>query len=251
MISSIVIIEDEKPNADRLQRLIRTIKPEAKVVAVLDSIADSVEWIATNVQPDIIMLDVRLSDGVSFEIFEKVKVECPVIFTTAYDEYAVRAFKHNSVDYLLKPVEQEELHAAFEKLESLSVKNEQVSLEGLLHFLQPKEYRSRFLLSYRDGYKSVLVSDVVYFYSELKITRAKLDSGLEEIIPQTMEELEQQLDPKSFFRANRQFIVHIDAIQQIHNYFHGKLKLAMRNNPEVEIIVSREKAHALKAWLNF
>lgn len=251
MINNILIIEDEKPNADRLRRLIKLIRPRAEVLAVLESIADTVEWLSQNAQPDLIMIDVRLSDGLSFEIFERVKIECPVIFTTAYDEYAVRAFKYNSIDYLLKPVEQEELENALREAESLSDRFSIRSLEGLLNFMQPKEFRNRFLLPFKDGYKSVLVSDVIYFYSEFKITRAKLADGSEEVVPQTMEELEQQLNPKLFFRANRQFIIHIDAIQQVHHYFNGKLKIDIRNNYDVELVVSREKANLLKNWLDY
>jgi two-component system, LytTR family, response regulator LytT len=249
MINSIVIIEDEKPNADRLKRLIKTIRPQAEILTFIDSIAESVDWLNNHPHPDVIMMDVRLADGLSFEIFEQTKVDSPVIFTTAYDEYAVKAFKYNSIDYLLKPVEQDELETAFAKLET--TQNNPVQIEGLLNFLQPKEYRNRFLLPYRDGYKSLLVNDVAYFYSELKITRAKLYNGTEEIVPQTMEDLEQQLSPKVFFRANRQFIVHIEAIEQVHNYFNGKLKLAIKNTPDAEIIVSREKANLLKNWLDY
>ncbi|MVT12548.1 LytR/AlgR family response regulator transcription factor [Chitinophaga tropicalis] len=251
MIDKILIIEDEKPNADRLKRLIKAIRPRAVVLSVLDSITDSIAWFAGNETPDVVMMDVRLSDGLSFEIFDRIEITCPIIFTTAYDEYAVRAFKYNSLDYLLKPVEQEELEAAFGKLERLSLVEQKKSIEGLLNFLQPKEYRSRFLLPYRDGYKTVLVSDVAYFYSEMKITRARLYNGMEEIVPQTMEELESQLNPRQFFRANRQFIIHVDAIEQIHNYFNGKLKVIIRKNENVEVIVSRDKANALKSWMDF
>lgn len=252
MINTILIVEDEKPNADRLKRLLKIIRPKAEIVATLDSVADCVDWLGANAQPDVIMLDVRLSDGLSFEIFDKIRIEAPVIFTTAYDEYAVRAFKYNSIDYLLKPVEQEELQMAIDKLEQLTAGQAMPkSLEGLLNFLQPKEYRSRFLLPYRDGYKTVLVNDIAYFYSELKITRAKLANGMEEIVPQTMEELEQQLNPKTFFRANRQYIIHIDAIQRIANYFNGKLKIDIKNNSDAEVIVSREKAQLLKTWLDY
>lgn len=251
-MEQILIIEDEKPNADRLKRMLKAIKPKAEILAVIDSIEESVAWFNEHQQPDVVMMDVRLSDGLSFEIFEKTKIQCPVIFTTAYDEYAVRAFKYNSIDYLLKPIEQDELKTAIEKLESLNTGGvNQKSLEGLLNFLQPKDFRNRFLLPYRDGYKTVLVNDVAYFYSEQKISKAKLNNGAMEILPQTMEELEQQLNPKSFFRANRQYIIHIDAVQQVHNYFNGKLKIAIRNNSDAEIIVSREKAHLLKNWLDY
>ena len=251
MIKNILIIEDEKPNADRLKRLISAVKPDANIVAVLESVCESVDWLLTNECPDVIMMDVRLADGLSFEIFEKVKPKCPVIFTTAYDEYAVRAFKVNGVDYLLKPVEQDELEHAFKMAEERQQNNSTISLESLLTHINKKEYRSRFLLPYRDGYKTVLVSDIEYLHSELKITKARLLGGSEEALSQTLEELEQQLDPKLFFRANRQFIVHIDAIKHIHNYFNGKLKIELRKSPDVEIIVSREKAVVLKGWMDF
>ncbi len=252
MIAKIVIIEDEKPNADRLRRLLKVLYPEAEILAVLDCIADSVKWFSYHPQPDVVLMDVRLSDGLSFEIFDMVNIVVPVIFTTAYDEYALRAFKHNGIDYLLKPIESDELKAALAKVESnqLSVM-QNVSLGSVLELFKPKEYRKRFLLPFRDGYKTVLLEDVAFFYSELKITRAKLRGGEEEIVPQTMEELEQQLDPKLFFRANRQFIVHVDAIVRIHNYFNGKLKLEIKKNPTLEVVVSRDKAMLLKNWLDF
>lgn len=247
-----LIIEDEKPNADRLKRLLKQVRPGAIVLAVLESIADCTEWLGSHESPDVILMDIRLSDGLSFDIFEKVQVNCPVIFTTAYDEYAVRAFKFNSVDYLLKPVELEELTSAIEKLEAWPAgQYNRAPLDGLLDFLKPRAYRSRFLLPYRDGYKSVLVAEIAYFYSELKVSRARLHNGMDEVLPQTLEELEQQLDPRLFFRANRQYIVHIDALQQVHNYFNGKLKVQLKNNPAAEIIVSREKAAQLKAWLDY
>ncbi len=198
------------------------------------------------------MMDIRLSDGLSFEILEKVTLKCPIIFTTAYDEYAVRAFKYNSIDYLLKPIEKEELYAALKKVAANTSQHlDQNMLQGLLNFMQPKDFRSRFLLPYRDGYKTILIEDVFYFYSEHKITHAKLKSGATEIIPQTLEELENQLNPKLFFRANRQFIIHIDAIKQLHNYFNGKLKIELKNNDETEILISREKAQTIKNWLDY
>lgn len=252
MIQKVLIIEDEKPNADRLERLIKSIRPNAQIVEVLDCICESVEWFDTHEMPDVVMMDIRLSDGLSFEIFEKTSISCPIIFTTAYDEYAVKAFKYNSIDYLLKPVELDELERAFHKLESTSSIPEPASLANLLNYFQPKDFRTRFLLPYRDGYKSLQINDISYFYSKLKITRAKLHNGTEEIIPLTMEELEEQLNPKDFFRANRQFIIHVDAIEQIHNYFNGKLKIDLKKSPEdMELIVSREKASLLKAWLDF
>ncbi|MXN90298.1 response regulator [Flavobacterium sp. Sd200] len=248
---NIIIVEDEKPNADRLTRLIMALKPDAVIVAVLESIADSVDWFSANEMPNLVMMDVRLSDGLSFEIFSKIKITCPIIFTTAYDEYAVRAFKYNSIDYLLKPVEQEELAIAFTKLSTVVKDDLTAKLENLLSFVATKDYRSRFLLPFRDGFKTLLVSDVKYFYLEHKITRAKLHNGTEEVVPLNMDELESQLDPKLFFRANRQYIIHIDAIDQIYNHFNSKLVVLIKNNPGVEIIVSREKATLLKSWIDY
>lgn len=251
-IKNVLIIEDEKLNADRLKRLFREINDDIVILDVLDNIAESITWFRNHTAPDVVMMDIRLSDGLSFEILEKVTVKCPIIFTTAYDEYAVRAFKFNSIDYLLKPVEQEELQHALHKLESLKLQNiNSDTLQGLLNTIQPKEYRNRFLLPYRDGYKTTLVKDIAYFFSELKITHAKLKSGQTDTLMQTLEELEQQLNPKFFFRANRQFIVHIDAIQQLHNYFNGKIKIELKENDKTEIIVSREKAQSIKQWLDY
>lgn len=251
MIENILIIEDEKPNADRLKRLIKAIKPQVEILAVIDSVADSIAWFATHEQPDMVLSDIRLSDGISFEIFDKITLTCPIIFTTAYDEYAIKAFKYNSIDYLLKPIEQEELEAAFTKWDSIVTTGDPVSLKGLLDYIQPKEFRTRFLLSFKDGYKSLKVEDIAYFYSEFKITHAHLQQGQEDIVPQTLEELEQQLDPKVFFRVNRQYIVHINDIQRVHNYFNGKLKLELRSNPEADIVVSRDKAQLLRNWMDF
>lgn len=251
-ITNVLIIEDEKLNADRLKRLLKEIKPSIQILDVLDNIADSITWFQSNESPDLVMMDIRLSDGLSFEILESIKIDCPIIFTTAFDEYAVRAFKFNSIDYLLKPVEKKELENALIKLDSLKLQQtNQDPIQGLLDFIYPKDFRTRFLLPYKDGYKTILVEDIQYFYSEFKLTHAKLKCGTVEIVPQTLEELEQQLNPKVFFRANRQFIVHIDAIKRLHNHFNGKLKIEIKHSEDVEILVSREKAQLLKNWLDY
>ncbi|RBI92922.1 DNA-binding response regulator [Elizabethkingia miricola] len=252
---NILIIEDERPNAERLRRLIQGIKPQANILSVLESVSESVEWLESHERPDLIMMDIKLSDGLSFEIFDKTQlVDIPIIFTTAYDEYAIKAFKQYSIDYLLKPVDKDKLAMAFEKYDQLDImvnKATNPSIEKLLDEFRPKNFRTRFLLSYRDGFKTVMVSDVLYFYSEQKITKARLADGTDEIIPHTMDELEQQLDPKLFFRANRQFIICINAVEHVYNYFNNKLKVAMRKNTDVEIIVSRDKAPLLKNWMGY
>lgn len=252
-INTVLIVEDEKPNSDRLQRLLLSIRPNIEILSVEDSISSTVNWLKNNENPDIIFMDVRLSDGLSFEIFNKVEFNSPVIFTTAYDEYAVRAFKYNSVDYLLKPIEAEMLEDSLKKYENFleMVPLVSMAIEGVVNYIQTKEYRKRFLLSYRDGYKTILTQDILYFYTENGISKGVLLNGQTEIIPQTLEELEKQLDPTQFFRANRQFIVHIDSVKQISNYFNGKLKIELKNAPEMEVIVSREKSSLFKSWMDY
>ncbi|MFD2555519.1 LytR/AlgR family response regulator transcription factor [Sphingobacterium tabacisoli] len=248
---NVLIIEDEQPNAERLKRLILEIRPQAVILDVLESISESVDWLSNNPFPDVIMMDIQLSDGVSFEIFNQVKLEVPIVFVTAYDEYAIKAFKQYSVDYLLKPVDRDELVAAFEKLDYITQISDRQSFEKLLTAFQPKKYRNRFLIPFRDEFKTILVSDIHYFSSEMRITKAYLIDGSEIIIPQTLDELEKQLDPRLFFRANRQFIVHIDSISRVFNYFNSKLKVILKNNSSIEIIVSRDKAPLLKSWLGY
>ncbi|OCA69433.1 DNA-binding response regulator [Chryseobacterium artocarpi] len=252
-INKILIVEDERPNADRLKRLLLKLRPHIEILSVEDSITSTVNWLENNVVPDIIMMDIRLADGISFEIFNKHEIKSAVIFTTAYDEYAVQAFKYNSVDYLLKPIDEEELEAALKRYETFmeAVPVVGSAIEGLLNYIQPKDYRKRFLIVHRDGYKTVLAEDILYFYTELGISKAMLNTGVVENIPQTLEELEKQLDPRYFFRANRQFIIHIDAVKQIYNHFNGKLKLELRKQPEMEVIVSREKASIFKSWMDY
>lgn len=252
-INTVLIVEDEKPNSDRLQRLLLSIRPNVEIVSVEDSISSTVNWLKNNEHPDIIFMDVRLSDGLSFEIFNKVEFNSPIIFTTAYDEYAVRAFKYNSIDYLLKPIEEDMLDQSLKKYENFieMVPFVNSAIEGLINYIQTKEYRKRFLLSYRDGYKTILTQDILYFYTENGISKGVLLNGQTEIIPQTLEELEKQLDPTQFFRANRQFIVHIDSVQQMSNYFNGKLKIELKKAPEIEVIVSREKSSLFKSWMDY
>ncbi|MEN5085620.1 MULTISPECIES: LytR/AlgR family response regulator transcription factor [Sphingobacterium] len=250
MIEKIVIVEDEKLNADRLKRLISEINPNVKIIAVLDSVMDTIEWFKENDEPDVVMMDIRLSDGVSFDIFEKVAIQCPIIFTTAYDEYAVQAFKYNSVDYILKPVEKEELHTALNKVDDYKSKMEhQLSIDKLISYVKQKEYRTRFLVPFRDGFQTILVTDLSFIYMDMKLTKARLKNGKDVVLNLSLDDLEKQLDPKFFFRANRQFIIHVDSVDQLVNYFNRKLKVILFN-ADCEVIVSREKSNLLKEWLD-
>ena len=249
----ILIIEDEKHNASRLQRLLADISPEFEVVGVLETVKESINWLKKENAPDVILMDIRLSDGLSFDIFDKVDVISPVIFTTSYDEYAVRAFKVNSIDYLLKPIEKEELETALEKVDIERKKSlPGLELEQLLHLFREKSpvFRKRFLLPGYNGYKTISVGEINYFFTEQKIAYLVTRDGNSEILAQTMDELENELDPDEFFRANRQFIIHIDSVSMIKNEINGKLKIVLKYNSAIEIIVSREKAPLLKKWLD-
>lgn len=252
-INNILIVEDEKPNADRLKRILLHLRPNIEILSVEDSISSTVEWLNKNISPDLIMMDIRLSDGLSFEIFNKYEIKSPVIFTTAYDEYAVKAFKYNSIDYLLKPIEEEELEFALKKYESFieTIPILGATFEGLLNYIQPKDYRKRFLLAKKDGYTTLLTEDILFFQTEFGINKAFLTNDKAEIISQTLEELEKQLDPKLFFRANRQFIININSVKNVFNHFNGKLKLELKKHPEVEILISREKASSFKSWMDY
>jgi two-component system response regulator LytT len=252
-IKKILILEDEKLSAERIQRLILEIRPNTEIVGMLAGVKKTIDWLSENDSPDLIMMDVKLADGLSFEIFNLTEVKCPIIFTTAYDEYAVKAFKYNSVDYLLKPIEKDELEAALTKYENIAQQplSQLVLIESLLAQLQPKEYRKRFLLPYRDTYRKINVADIAFFYSNLNICYANLFNGEQIVISQTLEILEQELEPKNFFRVNRQYIVHIDSIEQVHNFFNGKLRIKVKNCADHDIIVSRTKAPMLKTWLDF
>ncbi len=248
---NVLIIEDEQLSASRLKRILSEVNPAAEVLAVLETVQEAVQWLKTNPSPDVALMDVRLADGLSFEVFEKVRVTCPVIFTTAFDEYALRAFKVNGLDYLLKPVEKQELSMALGKVSDRHPESFfQEQMRSFLSQFRGKStvYRKRFLIPLVDGYKTVPVEEVDYVFSEAKVCHLVLKGGQRIAVPQTMEELEEELDPDAFFRANRQFIVSVESIGSIHNGFNGKLILSLRKDKEV--VVSREKAPALKSWLD-
>ncbi|MBN9383941.1 MAG: response regulator transcription factor [Chitinophagaceae bacterium] len=247
----VLIIEDERLNANRLQKILMEINPEIEVAGILVSVADSINWLNTHPEPDIILMDIRLSDGLSFDIFTQKNVSCPVIFTTAYDEYAVRAFKANGIDYLLKPVEKEELQAALQKAEN-SRYSSLKELRELVKLIKDKavSYRRRFLLAHRDEYKTIEVSDVAFIFSESRISHLVLSNGSIEILTETMDDLEGELDPGVFFRASRQFLITVQSIEAIHNHFNGRLKVSLKKFPDKEVLVSKDKAPLFKKWLS-
>lgn len=249
----IVIIEDERPNSTRLKKMLAELDEELEVLATLETITDSVAWFNQHAHPDVVLMDVRIADGLSFEIFPRVQLQCPVVFITAYDEYAVRAFKVNSLDYLLKPVEKEDLAVALEKVRSKKMLQDTGELvKHLLGVLQRKQntYRTRFVIPVRDELKTVLTSNIDFIYYSVTGTHLVLKDKEQLCVNMSMDELEEQLDPDLFFRVNRQHILHIDSIHVIKQYAVSKLRVVLNQDPEREMIISKEKAPLFKQWLD-
>jgi len=248
----IIIIEDEKPSARRLQRMLSEINIEAQ--AMLHSVEESVKWFQNNEHPDLILLDIQLSDGLSFEIFEQVEVNSAIIFTTAYDEYALKAFKLNSIDYLLKPIDTEELESAIDKFKISQPEpfNLQVDLEQIKKLLVnplDKTYKKRFTIKIGQHLKIISVDDIECFYSENKGTYIFTSDNRNYLIDSSLEQLDASLEPVKFFRVNRKFYVNIRAIKDIISYTNSRLKVVLNTFSDHEIIVSREKVKDFKNWL--
>ena len=247
----VLIIEDELPAANRLQSLIKKLRPSASVVEIIDSVSDSIDFLNSNPELDLIFMDIQLADGLSFEIFKHHTLECPVIFTTAYDHYALKAIKVNGLDYLLKPLEEEEFNLALNKFDSTEPRKSFDFLTVIEQLKQGNpEYRSRFLVKLGDQLKMVNVADIAYFYSEAGHVSLVSNTGKTLLIDFTLDQLENELNPSQFFRISRKSIVSIPAITQIHSYFNSRLKLELTPKMDEETIVSRERVQAFKAWLD-
>lgn len=259
---NVLIIEDEELAVKKLTKLLQEVDGSINVLGSAASVRASVAWLQNNPAPDLILMDIELADGQSFEIFEQTPVESPVIFTTSYDEYALRAFKVNSIDYLLKPIKRHELEASLEKHRRLQAHPESdpaeapggrmaidALVEQLRQQIQPNEYRKRFLVKHRQQWVPVEVTDIAFFYSEEGVSLFKTRGNQKFSLDYTLDELEKMLDPAQFFRANRQFIVDIASVQQIHPYFNNKLKLTLKPVPDDEVLVSRERASDFKRWM--
>lgn len=250
----VLIIEDEELAVKKLHKTLTTIDPSIEVVGSADSIKTSVDWLNNNTRPDLILMDIELADGQSFEIFNLTDVKAPVIFTTSYDEYAIKAFKVNSVDYLLKPVQKEELEAALNKFKKTQVNTQNdISIDSLVRELQqklqPKDYRNRFLVKHGQKLVSIPTEDIAYFYSDGRINFFKTNDNKKFVIDYTMDELEHALDPKAYFRISRSFFVSINSIDKIDDYFGNRLILGLRPEIDKEALVSREKVADFKKWM--
>lgn len=249
----ILIIEDEPHAAQRLQHLIGELLPSAEITDKLDTVSRSVVHLKNNT-PDLILMDIQLADGLSFHIFEQCTVVSPVIFTTAFDEYAVRAFKVNSIDYILKPVGRDELRAALDKFTRLKESFQPVpygmdSINEAIRMLTRK-YKSRFVIKIGEHLKTVETASAEYFYSHEKTTFCCTRDNRKHVLDYTLEELEEMLDPEVFFRINRKYLVNSGAIQDIVQFSNSRLKLHLRNCTDNDVVVAREKVADFKTWLD-
>ncbi|PSR56035.1 DNA-binding response regulator [Adhaeribacter arboris] len=254
----ILIIEDETVAAERMLEMVQQIVPAAQIMGPADSIEESVQFLRTHPMPDLILMDIELVDGQSFEIFSEVEVTCPVIFTTAYDEFALQAFKVHSIDYLLKPIQREDLQKSlikFQQLQQVYGQQPTLRIEELLKELRRtaapaiKPIREHFLVRQGQRLVSVDTNDVAYFYSEDRVTFLKTHDGRFFSLDYPLEEVEQQVDNGKFFRASRQYLVQRRAISDIFVHFNGKYKLALKPASNEEVYVSRDRAPEFKKWL--
>lgn len=250
----ILIIEDESSNSKRLIKLLNKITTDAEIIDCLTSVEESLNWFEENPEPDLIFMDIQLSDGLCFEILSNKKIESPIIFTTAYDEYALQAFKHNSIDYLLKPVEPVELEKAILKYNRLYKEKTTIS-NGITNviktFNESIQYKNRFLVRTGKHFVSVPVENISFFIIENQLVFIYTRTGDKYILDLYLDDLEKTLNPEIFFRINRQSLVHIDAIDKIYAYAGGRLLLKIIPSiPQKEFIVSREKVNSFKEWLN-
>lgn len=249
-----LILEDETLAAERLQNMLHQLDSNIQLLGTLKSVESAIEWFQQNDHPDLILSDIRLLDGLSFEIFEKIKVEKPVVFTTAYDQYAIKAFEVNSVDYLLKPIDTEKLRQALDKVKSRMEKSAPVqpNYGELLRALQLGQpaYKSRFMVRLGQKIIAVPVEKVAYFFSENKLTFLVTQDQKRYPMDQPLDELVDLLNPQTFFRANRQFIVTFQSIAEIHPYFKGRIKLTLQPTTTEEVVISSERTPEFKKWID-
>ena len=246
----VIILEDENRAVNHLKRLIHLVAPEMELMAVFDTVRETVSYLEKEPVIDLIFSDVQLADGISFEIFSKVRVKCPIIFTTAYDTYAIEAFNTNGIDYLLKPIEEERLSKAIDKARQFSSR---IDLESLLNLnigSGRKQSKSRFMVKVGEKIRTIMVEEILAFYSLEKTTFLHTTTHRNYIVDYSLEELESMLDPKSFFKINRKYILSIDACSQIIAWSNNRLKIDIEGIDDPKIVVARERVKDFKAWLD-
>ncbi len=245
----VVIVEDEKLAANRLQTLVSEYDASIEILACIESIEETVQYLKQHTHPDVLLLDIHLSDGHSFEIFKQIRYNNPVIFTTAYDQYALEAFKMFSIDYILKPVTLEALAGAFNKLKSLAIPFSSIDMNHLEPALRKGQYKKRFLGKVGQRLFFIDTEDIAFFQADNKLVHLIDKEGNRYLADYTIEKLVEQLDPEHFFRLNRSIIVNIDAIQQVKPYYNSRLKLSVKGaTQQEEIIISRERVSEFKQW---
>ncbi len=247
----ILILEDELTAGKRLSNIVNKLEPTAEILAVLDSVESAVAWLNNHSMPQLIFMDIQLADGLSFEIFNQVTVTAPVIFTTAYDEYTLKAFKVNSIDYLLKPIKLEEVRQSLKKFRDLNQSSPVIDYKKLALELegQSTSKQQRIVVKYGQHIAAIKLSEAAYFYTEEKVVFMRTLEGKRYALDYTLDELVQLLDPKKFFRINRQFVVSIDAIDKMYQYSKSRVKLILKPPMNIDTIVSTDRSSNFKKWL--
>lgn len=249
----ILIIEDEEPAAKRLLKMVREVEPDIELLDSIASVSRAVAWLQKNKCPDLIFSDIQLADGISFDIFRQVDLMCPVIFTTAYDQYAIEAFKVHSIDYLLKPIKKEALESALAKFKKIRLAGENPLLDisklAELYNSRTDQFKKRFIVRYGDHIKTINTEDIAYFFTEDKANFLTTFESRRFAIDLNLDNLESVLDPKIFFRINRQFIISIQAIDEMLSYSKGRVFIKLKPPAKQETIVSTERSAQFKTWL--
>ena len=248
----VLIVEDEKPAADKIVRLLAKVEAGSQIVAVTEMVEDTINWLQSNPAPDLILMDIQLDDGICFEIFETIKVEIPVIFTTAYNEYAIRAFKVNSVDYLLKPIEEDAFRIALNKYHTIHQNGAGSNklIEKLIHGFV-KTFKNRFLIKVGLHYKSIAINEIQYFYIAERSSFIKTFTHRDYCIDYSLDNLQDMVDPAKFFRINRNYLVNIDAITDMVSFSTSRILLKLSDQkPNDDLVVSRDKVSEFKRWMD-
>lgn len=245
---NIVIIEDELPAYNRLHKLIQETIPAANIEAHLDSVTAAKDWFTNNKMPDVAFMDIHLADGSAFDLLKLVKIDCPIIFTTAYDQYAMEAFKAASIDYLLKPVKKDSLKSAIQKMDDFKKIFKQTG-EALVHSMTTQDYKKRFVIRFGEHIKTLSVEEIAYCYSENKATFARTFEGRTYPMDHNLDGLENMLDPAEFFRINRQYIINLKAIEEMKTYSKARVIVTLKPPVKEQPVVSSERAADFKLWL--
>jgi DNA-binding LytR/AlgR family response regulator len=249
---NILIVENEKPAADKLVRILMKIDKSMTILGVAETVEETINRLQENPQPDLILMDIQLDDGLSFEVFETINVEIPVIFTTAYDEYTLKAFKVNSIDYLLKPVDEEQLRSALAKFKKLYADNDPFRRDfRQLIYEFKNQYKSRFLIKIGEKYRSVPIAEISHFHIAERSVFLNDNQGKDYGIDYSLEQLQTMLDPRKFFRINRECIVNLEAISLMYSYSSSRLQLTLKDKEKSDLfVVSRDKTGEFKRWID-